>query len=85
MTDNVRNEVVAVYKSLYTQTFLAPAEDVLMYPLKLFPRDICNFPTNSLFSFSSSVGRVTAINFVPQIIPEDKITMIKIWRTASVV
>jgi hypothetical protein len=32
--------------SLYTYTFLATAEEVLIYPLKLFCRNIYNFPTN---------------------------------------
>jgi hypothetical protein len=31
---------------LYTYTFLASAEEVLIYPLKLFCRNICNFLTN---------------------------------------
>jgi hypothetical protein len=32
--------------SLYVYTFLASAEEVLIYSLKLFCRNICNFPTN---------------------------------------
>jgi hypothetical protein len=32
--------------SLYTYTFLAPVEEVLICLLKLFYKDICNFPMN---------------------------------------
>jgi hypothetical protein len=39
---------------LYTQTFLSPAEEVLIYTLKLFCRNIWNFPMN-IFFYSSSV------------------------------
>jgi hypothetical protein len=57
LADNFRNEVVTIHKSqvalkmlsLYKYTFLAPAEMVLIYPLKLFWSDICNFPTNIFF------------------------------------
>jgi hypothetical protein len=76
LPDNVRDEVVTVHRSqevlkmmpLYKQTFLPQAEEVLIYSLKLFCRNICNFPTNSFLQFFRS--GVTVVNFILQIAPE---------------
>jgi hypothetical protein len=53
LADNIQNEVVTTYRSqvlkmlsVYMQTFLAPVEEVLIYSLKLFCRNICNFLMN---------------------------------------
>jgi hypothetical protein len=84
-TDTVRNEVVTIHRSqemlkmlfLYTQTFLAPMEDILIYHLKLFCRNICNFPTNVFFWLFFCLG-VAVVNFVLQTTPDEEITRIKI-------
>jgi hypothetical protein len=57
LADNIHNDVVTIHRSqavlkmlsLYMQTILAPAEEVLMYPLKLLYRNICHFPMNVYF------------------------------------
>jgi hypothetical protein len=79
LADNIRNEVVTIHRSqevlkmlsLYMQTFLAPVEEVLIYPLKLFCRNICNFPTN-IFFYVFLLG-VTVVNVVLQTTPEERI------------
>jgi hypothetical protein len=56
LAENIQN-VVTIHRSqkmlkmvtLYIQTFLALAEEVLIYPSKLFCRNTCNFPTNIFF------------------------------------
>jgi hypothetical protein len=48
-----------------------PEEEVLIYPLKLFRRNSCNFPTNIFFSFLFPSG-VIVVNFVLQTTPEEK-------------
>jgi hypothetical protein len=58
--------------SLYMQTFLAPAEEILIYLLKMHCRNILNFPMNVFFQFFFCSG-VTAVNFVLQITPEEKV------------
>jgi hypothetical protein len=55
--------------SLYTQTFLATAEEILIYLLKMHCRNILNFPTNVFVQFFFC-SRVIAVNFVLQITPE---------------
>jgi hypothetical protein len=58
---NFRNEVVTIHRSqevlqmlyLYMQLLLPPAEEVLIYNLKLFCRNICNFPKNIFFTQTS--------------------------------
>jgi hypothetical protein len=70
LTDNIRDEVVAIHRSqgmLKMLCFLAPAEEVLVCPLKLFSRNICNFPTIILFQFFRS--GVTVVNFAIQTTP----------------
>jgi hypothetical protein len=61
--------------SLYMQTFLAPAEEVLIYLLKILCRNIWNEPTIVFFQ-SFFCSRVTAVNFVLQTTPEEEITRI---------
>jgi hypothetical protein len=77
--DNIRHEVVTLHRSqkvfkmlsFYRQTFLAPAEGVLIYPLKLFCRNICNFPMNIFFN-SSLRSVVTVVDLVLQTTSEEK-------------
>jgi hypothetical protein len=84
LADNVRNEVVTILKSqvvlkmmsLYIQIFLTLAEEVLLYPLKLFCTNIFNFPINIFFSFFS-LG-VPVVSFVLHRSTDEKITRIKI-------
>jgi hypothetical protein len=57
--------------SFYTQTFLAPAEEVFIYRLKILSRNILKFPTN-VFIQSFFRSRVTAVNVVLQTTPEEK-------------
>jgi hypothetical protein len=52
--------------SLYKQILLAPAQEVLIYHLKLFCGNICNFLLVLL-----PLG-VTAVNFILQTTPEEK-------------
>jgi hypothetical protein len=47
---------------LYAQTFLAQAEEILIYLLKMHCRNIWNFPTNVFFQFFFC-SRVIALNF----------------------
>jgi hypothetical protein len=49
----------------------------LIYLLKMLCRNISNFPTNVFFQFLSR-SRVTAVNFVLQATPEEKISRIVI-------
>jgi hypothetical protein len=65
--------------SLYVQTFLTPPEEVMIYPSKLFRRNICNFLTDIFFSFFRS--EVTIINSVLQATPEEGTTTIKAVST----
>jgi hypothetical protein len=84
LADNIQNEVVTIHRSqemlkmvtLYTQTFLSLAEEVLIYPSKLFCRNTFNFFTNILFYFFRS--GVTVVDFVLLTTPEEKISRIKI-------
>jgi hypothetical protein len=71
-----RSQEVKKVLSLYKQTFLALAEEVLIYPLKLFCKNICNFLMN-IFQFLFHSG-VTVANFVLQTTSEEKIPRIKI-------
>jgi hypothetical protein len=60
--------------SFYIQTFVALVEEVLIYLLKLFYRNIFNFPKNIFFQFFHS--GVTVVNFGLQTTTEEKITRI---------
>jgi hypothetical protein len=64
--------------SLYTYRFLEPEEEVMNYILKLFHRNIFNFPTNIFFKIFR-LG-VTVANFVFRTTAKEKITWIKIRR-----
>jgi hypothetical protein len=64
-----RSQEVLKMLSLYTQTFIAPAEDILIYLLKMNCRNIWNFPANVFFQFFFC-SRVIPVNFVLQITPE---------------
>jgi hypothetical protein len=64
--------------SHYTQIFLAPAEEVLIYPLKPL-QEYLQFPCEYFLLVFRS--RVAVVNFVPQPTREENITRIKIGRT----
>jgi hypothetical protein len=61
--------------SFYILHILTLAEEVLIYPLKLFCRNICNFSINIFFQFFCS--GVTVVFFVLQTTPEEKTTRIR--------
>jgi hypothetical protein len=65
--------------SLYTYTFLAPAGEIVNYLLKMLCTNIWNLLTNVFFQFFRSM--VTAVKFVLQTTPEEKIRRIKIGWT----
>jgi hypothetical protein len=58
LANNIQNEAVTIHRSQdllkmlshYTWTFLTPAKEVLIYPLKQFGRNICNFLINNFFT-----------------------------------
>jgi hypothetical protein len=49
-----RSQEVLKMLSIYMYTFLLPNKDILNHLLKLFCRNISNFPMKSLFPFSFS-------------------------------
>jgi hypothetical protein len=62
LANKIQNEIVTIHGSqdvlkmlsLYTYTFLAPADEVLIYLMKLICRNICNFTTNIFFQKKKS-------------------------------
>jgi hypothetical protein len=79
LANNIQNEVVTIHRlqqmmkmlSLHMSTFLAPAEEILTYPLKLFCVNIYNFLTNIFFP-----SGVTVVNFDLRTTAEEKIPRI---------